>query len=39
MMLSKFDEMKNEHVYKFPGGHRWSAWRNDLYEIAPLLFK
>ncbi|MFH1195026.1 MAG: alpha/beta hydrolase-fold protein [bacterium] len=39
-MLSKFDEMKIKYVYsEYPGGHTWPVWRNNLYKIAPLLFK
>jgi len=40
IMLSKFDEMKIEYTYsEYPGGHTWPVWRNNLYKIAPLLFK
>jgi enterochelin esterase-like enzyme len=39
-MLSKFDQMKIKYTYyEYPGGHTWPVWRNDLYTIAPLLFK
>jgi enterochelin esterase-like enzyme len=39
-MLSKFDEMKiNYTYYEYPGGHAWPVWRNNLYCVAPLLFK
>jgi len=40
IMLSKFDEMKIKYTYsEYPGGHTWPVWRNNLYKIAPLLFK
>jgi enterochelin esterase-like enzyme len=40
VMLSKFDEMKIKYSYsEYPGGHTWPVWRNNLYKIAPLLFK
>jgi enterochelin esterase-like enzyme len=39
-MLSKFDELKITYTYyEYPGGHTWPVWRNNLYTIAPLLFK
>ncbi|MGA9119206.1 MAG: alpha/beta hydrolase-fold protein [Bacteroidota bacterium] len=39
-MLAKFDQMKIKYMYdEFPGGHTWPVWRNDLYTVAPLLFK
>ena len=39
-MISKFDEMKIKYTYsEYPGGHTWPVWRNNLYKIAPLLFK
>jgi enterochelin esterase-like enzyme len=39
-MLSKFDEMKIKYTYsEYPGGHTWPVWRNNLYNIAQLLFK
>lgn len=39
-MLSKFDEMKIKYTYyEYPGGHTWPVWRQDLYNVAPLLFK
>jgi enterochelin esterase-like enzyme len=39
-MLSKFDQMKIKYTYyEYPGGHTWPVWRNDLYTVAPLLFK
>lgn len=40
IMLSKFDEMKIKYTYsEYPGGHTWPVWRNNLYKIAPLLFR
>ena len=40
LMLSKFDEMKINYTYsEYPGGHTWPVWRNNLYCLAPLLFK
>ena len=39
-MLSKFDEMNIRYTFHdFPGGHTWPVWRNDLYTMAPLLFR
>ena len=39
-MLSKFDEMKIKYTYfESPGGHTWPVWRNDLYNMAPMLFR
>ena len=39
-MLSKFDEMKIRYTYsEYPGGHTWPVWRNNLNNMAPLLFK
>ncbi len=39
-MLSKFDEMKIKYSYfESPGGHTWPVWRNDLYNMAPMLFR
>lgn len=39
-MISKFDEMKIKYAYsEYPGGHSWPVWRNNLYNIAQLLFK
>jgi enterochelin esterase-like enzyme len=39
-MLSKFDEMKIKYLYyEHPGGHTWPVWRDDLYHVAPMLFK
>lgn len=40
IMMKKFDEMNIKYVYsEYPGGHTWPVWRNNLYKIAPLLFK
>jgi enterochelin esterase-like enzyme len=40
VMLAKFDELKINYIYsEYPGGHTWPVWRNNLYKIAPLLFK
>jgi len=39
-MLSKFDELNVKYIYsEYPGGHTWPVWRNNLYNIAMLLFK
>jgi enterochelin esterase-like enzyme len=39
-MRAKFDAMKIKYSYfDSPGGHTWPVWRNDLYTMAPLLFK
>jgi len=38
-MLSKFDELKIKYTYyEYPGGHTWPVWRNNLHNMAPLLF-
>jgi enterochelin esterase-like enzyme len=40
IMLAKFDEMGIKYSYsEYPGGHTWPVWRNNLYNIAQLLFK
>jgi enterochelin esterase-like enzyme len=40
LMIKKFDEMNIKYVYsEYPGGHAWPVWRNNLFNIAPLLFK
>lgn len=40
IMLSRFDEMNIKYTYsEYPGGHTWPVWRNNLYNIAQLLFK
>ena len=39
-MLAKFDEMKIKYAYsECPGGHTWPVWRDNLYNMAPLLFQ
>lgn len=39
-MMSKFDEMKIKYSYtEYPGGHTWPVWRNNIYTMAPLLFR
>jgi enterochelin esterase-like enzyme len=39
-MLSKFGELKIRYTYyEYSGGHTWPVWRNDLYNLAPLLFR
>jgi enterochelin esterase-like enzyme len=39
-MLAKFNEIGVKHVYtEYPGGHTWPVWRNNLYTMAPLLFR
>jgi enterochelin esterase-like enzyme len=40
LMIKKFDDMNIKYVYsEYPGGHTWPVWRNNLFKIAPLLFK
>ncbi len=40
VMLSKFNELNIRYIYsEYPGGHTWPVWRNNLYNLAPLLFK
>jgi enterochelin esterase-like enzyme len=40
LMLAKFNEMNIKYVYsEYPGGHTWPVWRNNLYNLAQLLFK
>lgn len=40
IMLSRFDEMNIKYTYsEYPGGHTWPVWRNNLYNIARLLFR
>ena len=40
MMIAKFDSLKIKYSYfDSPGGHTWPVWRNDLYTLAPLLFR
>ncbi len=39
-MMAKFDELGIKHsYYEYPGGHTWPVWRNNLYNLAQLLFK
>ena len=39
-MMAKFTELGIKHsYYEYPGGHTWPVWRNDLYNLAQLLFK
>jgi enterochelin esterase-like enzyme len=39
-MLSKLNELNIKYTYsEYPGGHAWPVWRNNLYNIAQLLFK
>jgi hypothetical protein len=39
-MMPKFDELKIKYTYsEYPGGHTWPVWINNLYKIAPLLFR
>lgn len=40
IMLTKFKELNIKYNYsEYPGGHTWPVWRNNLYQIVPLLFK
>jgi enterochelin esterase-like enzyme len=40
VMLKKFDEIGIKYDYsEYPGGHTWPVWRNNLYKLAPLLFR
>lgn len=40
IMCSRFDELNVPYTYhEYPGGHTWPVWRENLYQIAPLLFK
>lgn len=40
IMLAKFDAMNIDYTYsEYPGGHTWPVWRNNLYRLAPLLFR
>lgn len=39
-MLKRFDTLNIKYsYYEFPGGHTWPVWRDNLYRMAPLLFK
>ena len=34
------DDKKVRHVWHVDaGGHEWPVWKNDLYLLAPLLFR
>lgn len=38
--LKLFDEAGVKYEYnEVPGGHSWTAWRQNLYDLAPRLFK
>jgi len=38
--LKLFDDAGIEYKYReIPGGHTWMVWRQDLRDLAPLLFK
>lgn len=38
--LELFDGAKIKYEYnEVPGGHSWTAWRQNLYDLAPRLFK
>jgi enterochelin esterase-like enzyme len=40
VMLAKFKELGIDYTYyESPGGHTWPVWRDNLYHLAPLLFK
>ena len=40
IMLSKFKDLNIKYSYsEYPGGHAWPVWRNNLYQMAQLLFK
>lgn len=37
---AELDEKKIPHIWHVDsGGHTWSVWKNDLYLVAPLLFR
>jgi enterochelin esterase-like enzyme len=39
-MLSKFDKLGIKYEYhEYPGGHTWPVWRNNIYVLAPKLFR
>lgn len=39
-MLKLFDKAGIKYEYtEAPGGHTWHTWRNNLHDIAPLLFR
>ena len=38
--LKLFDDAGIKYEYnEVPGGHSWTAWRQNLYDLAPRLFK
>ena len=40
IMLAKFKDLNIKYTYsEYPGGHAWPVWRNNLYQMAQLLFK
>lgn len=40
MTLELFDGANIKYEYnEVPGGHSWTAWRQNLYDLAPRLFK
>jgi enterochelin esterase-like enzyme len=39
-MMARFKEAGILYTYhEYPGGHTWPVWRNNLYVLAPQLFK
>jgi enterochelin esterase family protein len=39
-MMKIFDKYGLKYKYsEKPGGHIWFTWRDNLYEIAPMLFR
>lgn len=39
-MLGLFDAAGVKYEYsEMPGGHSWHVWRNNLHDLAPLLFR
>ncbi|MCF8335168.1 MAG: esterase [Bacteroidales bacterium] len=39
-MISKFNKLNIDYTLnKYPGGHTWPVWRDNLYNFAQLLFK
>lgn len=40
IMISKFKDLNIKYTYsEYPGGHSWPVWRNNLYQMAQVLFK
>jgi enterochelin esterase-like enzyme len=40
LMRAKLDELGIRYTYsEYPGGHAWPVWRNNLYNMAQVLFK